>query len=70
MQTPWKQTTAVEEWGIVTNAGMFTPRWGVRTCARSKETRQDTSVRGCDERGTKCTGTTDEPHLIVKTWAT
>ena len=28
--------------------------------------RRDKSVRGCDERETKCTGTTDEPHLIVE----
>ena len=37
---------------------------------KTERTRQDKSVRDCDERGTKCTGTTDEPHLIVKTWAT
>ena len=40
-------------------------------CARRKDKkdedmRRDKSVRGCDERETKCTGTTDEPHLIVE----
>ena len=35
MQTPWKQTTAVEEWSVVTSAGTFTPRWG---CLRWPET--------------------------------
>ena len=33
MQTPWKQTTAVEEWSVVTHAGTFTRRWGVSSLA-------------------------------------
>ena len=35
-----------------------------------RKTRLDKSVCGCDERETKCTGTTDETHLVVETWAT
>ena len=50
----------------------------VEVCAQQRQkdedmrrrTRRDKGVRGCNEKETKCTGTTDEPHLIVKTWAT
>ena len=50
----------------------------VQVCAQQRQkdedvrrkTRRDKSVCGSDERETKCTGTTDETHLIVETWAT
>ena len=55
-------------------------RTNVQMCAQQRQknedmrrkTRRDKSVCvcGCDERETKCTGTTDETHLIAETWAT
>ena len=50
----------------------------VEVCAQQRQkdedmrrrTRQDKGVCGGNEKETKCTGTTDETHLIVKTWAT
>ena len=51
------------------------------THTRLPEGRRETKVRANvhvraqkrqenEERGTKCTGTPDEAHLIIKTWAT
>ena len=50
------------------------------TCARNQgqkdedmnrgQDRTKVYVRGCDEKGTKCTGTKGEPNLITRTWAT
>ena len=51
----------------------------VKVCAQQRQkdddmrrrTGRDKSVCGCNEKETKCTGTTDEPHLIVKgVWQT
>ena len=58
MQTPWKQTPTVEEWGVVTSAGTFTPRSGVSSLAgdpppgsgpllKNKQFHQDP----CDSKG-------------------
>ena len=35
-----------------------------------RRTRNYKSVCGCDEEEAECTGTTNEPYLIIKTWAT